>query len=135
MSENWKALITRRPLLAALGATAGVAAIGGVAYEGVQLWDGPAGPYGDLLASLGHREQAVLIGKAVLSDMPKFRAVEAAKDLRRALNSSSLPALLTADAGAGRIVEAQGWVLPETLARACAVVAATAEPESLRGAR
>jgi hypothetical protein len=133
MSANWRALIARRPLLAALGAMAGAAVIGGAAYEGVQLWDRHTGLYGDLLASLGRRHQAVLIGKAALSDMPKFHAAEAARELRRALDSSSLAALLTADAVAGRMVEAQGWVLPETLARICAVAAATAEYESPRG--
>jgi hypothetical protein len=72
---------------------------------------------------LGSQEQVNLIGKAVLGDMPKFRATNV-RALRRAISSSSLEALSVADAVQGRIVEAQGWVLPETLARLCAVATA-----------
>jgi hypothetical protein len=119
MSEHWKAHISRRPLLGALAALAGAVVAGGAIYEGVHVWHGARR---DLLASLGSREQVDLVGKAVLADMPEFRATNV-KALRHAISSSSLEALSVADAMQGRIVEAQGWVLPETLARLCAVVA------------
>jgi hypothetical protein len=127
MSEAWKAKITRRPFLVALGAVAGAAVAGSAMYEGVRFWHGGGGASGDLLASLGGREEVVLVGKAVLADMPKFRAAEAARALRRTAATKPLSELLTADAIEGRIIEAQGWVLPQTLALLCAVAASGAE--------
>jgi hypothetical protein len=123
MSEGWKHGISRRPLLAVLGAVAGFGAVGGGAYEISKLL-GPraVGVLGDMLVALGDRKDAVLVGKAVLASRGVGSANEAGS-LRRALGQKPLAEVLVQDAVQGRIVETQGWVLPQTLAELCALAA------------
>ncbi len=123
MSEGWKDGVSRRPLLAVLGAVVGLGVAGGAIYE-VFTKLGPRAPgaLGDLLFGLGDRQDAVMIGKAVLATGKSGSADEAAS-LRRALGQKPLSEVLVEDAVQGRIVETQGWVLPETLTRLCALAA------------
>lgn len=123
MSEGWKDGVSRRPLLAVLGAVVGLGAAGGAAYEVSRLL-GPRAPgaLDDLLAGLGNREDAVMIGKAVLAGGNAVPSHEAGS-LRRRLGEKPLSEILVDDAVQGRVVETQGWVLPETLTQLCALAA------------
>jgi hypothetical protein len=106
-----------------MGAVVGLGVAGGAVYEVSHLL-GPRAPgvLGDLLFGLGDRQDAVLIGKAVLAGGKTEPADEADK-LRRALGQKPLSEVLVDDAVQGRVVETQGWVLPETLTRLCALAA------------
>jgi hypothetical protein len=123
MSEGWKDGVSRRPLLAILGAVVGLGVAGGAAYEVSKLL-GPRVPgvLGDLLVGLGDRKDAILIGNAVLAG-DKAASADATGNLRRALGQKPLAELLVQDAVQGRIVETQGWVLPQTLTQLCALAA------------
>jgi hypothetical protein len=123
MSEGWKDGVSRRPLLAVLGAVVGLGVAGGAVYEVSRLL-GPRAPgvLGDLLFGLGDRKDAVLIGKAVLAG-DRAASADKAGSLRRALGQKPLAEVLVQDAVQGRIVETQGWVLPQTLAELCALAA------------
>jgi len=125
MSEGWKNGVSRRPLLAVLGAVVGLGVAGGAAYEVSKLLGPRAlGVPGDMLAVLGNREDAVLIGKAVLAG--NKAAPMGTGSLRRRLGEKPLSAVLVEDAVQGRVVETQGWVLPETLTQLCALAAKAA---------
>jgi len=126
MSEGWKDGVSRRPLLAILGAVVGLGAAGGAVYEVSKLL-GPRAPgvLGDMLAGLGNREDAVLIGKAVLAG-DKASSMGEAGSLRRKLGEKPLSEVLVEDAVQGRVVETQGWVLPETVTQLCALAAKAA---------
>jgi len=123
MIEGWKDGVSRRPLLAILGAVVGLGAAGGGAYEfskliGRRVSGGP----GDLLTGLGDRESAVQVGKAALADGTIASANDRER-LRRRLGQRPLSEVLVEDAVQGRVVETQGWVLPLTLAQLCALTA------------
>lgn len=125
MSEGWKDGVSRRPLLAALGALAGISIIAGGIYEASELLGGttPRGPYGDLMAGLGDHNSAAIVGRSVLRDTPSFQVRAAAESLRQAIGRKPLAEVLLQDAVQGRIVETQGWVLPRTLTQLCALAA------------
>jgi hypothetical protein len=125
MSEGWKDSVARRPLLAALGALVGIGVAGGALYEasGVLGLGRTHGAYEDLLTGLQDREDAAKVGQAVLASNPQFHAGHAARALRARIGKKPLFEALTQDAAQGRIVETQGWVLPETLAQLCALAA------------
>jgi hypothetical protein len=114
--------ISRRPFLAGALALIGVAAIGGGAYE-LGLFRKHFSKYGDLLNALDDPDNAALIGKAVLAEMPDFDAAKTAADLRARIGKKPIADVLIADAQANRVTEASGWVLPETLALLCALAA------------
>ncbi len=123
MSGDWKDSVARRPLLAALGALAGIGIVGGTVYEVSERWGGgaPRGPYGDLLAGLGDQNNAAIVGRAVLADASSFQARIVAESLRQMIGRKPLADVLVQDAVQGRIVETQGWVLPQTLTQLCAL--------------
>lgn len=125
MSEGWKDSVARRPLLAALGALVGIGAAGGALYEasGVLGLGRKSSAYEDILAGLQDREDAAKVGHAVLAGDPQFHAGHIARALRARIGKRSLSETLTQDAVQGRIVETQGWVLPETLTQLCALAA------------
>lgn len=125
MSGGWKESIARRPLLAALGALAGIGVVGGAVYEASGFLGGgaPPGPYDDLLAGLGDRAAAAMVGRAVLAGVPSFQAHKAAEDLRQTIRQKPLAEVLLQEAVQGRIIETQGWVLPQTLGQLCALAA------------
>ncbi|HEV2561809.1 MAG TPA: hypothetical protein VGT78_06680 [Rhizomicrobium sp.] len=114
--------ISRRPFLASALALIGVAAVGGGAYE-FGLFRKHFSKYGDLLNALDNPDNAEQVGSAVLATMPDFDAVKTAGDLRTRIGKKSLADVLIADAQANRVIEASGWVLPETLALLCALAA------------
>ncbi len=120
-----KDLLTRRNVL--IGTGSAVVLAGG-AYEASRLLGAQHGPssYDDLLAKLDDRDDGTLVGKAVLVDDNVFNAKAAAGTLRIRLQHTTITQAAADDAAAGRLLEAQGWVLPETVALLCALAAKAA---------
>lgn len=117
-------MIARRQMLLAFLGAAGLAVVGGVAYEAGLFSAGyPKTPYDDLLAKLPDRAKALRIGKAYLSNHPGFDAKAAAASLRKRLNDDSLGNAINADVANGDIAEVKGWVMPGSLAQLSALAA------------
>jgi hypothetical protein len=117
--------IPRRPLLIALGAVVGVGIIGGGLYESGLLgrhFHSAAG-YEDLLSGLGDRQAANRLGDALLADAGTFETTRIAHELRKHIAHRPLAAVLADDLTQDRVVEVQGWILPETLAFLCGLSA------------
>jgi hypothetical protein len=70
-------------------------------------------PYDDVLAALVDREQAAKLG-ALVSGTPAPPALAAR--LRAMLKPNGLTAAARADSAADRVIEVDGWVLPESVA-------------------
>ncbi len=114
--------LSRRNILIGAG---GAVVLAGVVVVGGRLLH-RSSPYDDLLALLDDRDNDAKIGAAVLADLGDFDAPAVAAALRLKLKGTTLADLATKDAAAGRLIEARGWVLPETLARLCALAAKVA---------
>jgi hypothetical protein len=112
--------MTRRQLglgaasLAALSA----AAIGYRRFGGP--WYAPT-PYDDLLHQIVDRRPAATLGQTVVRTMPRFNTAALAARLRQ--SSLTLAQRARTDAGAGRVTEAGGWVVPESVALYSALAA------------
>jgi hypothetical protein len=117
-----KELLTRRNILIGAG---GAAVLAAAAFEGRRLLRKryASSPYDDLLALLDDRDADAQIGEAVLADIDDFDAKTVAADVRARLEHGTLAQVVSGDAGEGRVVEAGGWVMPETLALLCALAA------------
>lgn len=113
----------KRRLVIGGGAAALVAA--GVAVKGKSLFAKhyPPTPYDDVLTHLVDRDAAARLGPAALSALPGFTPAQGAAQLRARLGAHGLTAAAQADADAGRIVEARGWLLPESVALISALAA------------
>ena len=125
MSVAGKAQIGRRRLLEGLAATAAIAVAATAVFEAPRLFApryAPS-PFDDLLAKLPDRESAVRLGAAFLSGLKNFDAKRAAARLRKSLAAASLADAMDNDLRETRMVEAHGWVLPETLVDLCALAA------------
>lgn len=122
---SWKDEIARRPLLAALAGVAGLAAIGGGSYEAARLVarGREDGAYGDLVSKLPDADDAATVGRAVIGDLPKFNPSATARMLRKELAKRKLADVTAGDLADGKLAEAGGWVLPESLALLCALAA------------
>lgn len=83
----------------------------------------PPTPYDDVLGQLIDRDAAARLGPAALSALPGFAPAAAAARLRVLLGNHGLAAAAGADASAGRIVEARGWLLPQSVALLSALAA------------
>lgn len=106
--------------------------IGGVAAAGALLAGGlyrftnlfvkhyPPTPYDDLLDKLTDREQAARLGAKTAGT---FDVASRAAVLRASLHDQSLGAAAAADIAAGRLVEVDGWMLPQTVAWLSALAA------------
>jgi len=117
-----KELLTRRNIVIGAGSAVVLTA---AAYEGVHLLRkryAPS-PYDDLLARLDNRDADTQIGEAVLADVDDFEAKLVAAQLRARLERESLTQATLHDVRDGHMLEAGGWVLPETLALLCALAA------------
>jgi hypothetical protein len=120
-----KVNVTRRPVLAALLGLAGIALAAIAALEAPRLLSpryAPS-PYDDLLARLPDRESAARLGAAFLAENRLFDSDRSAKALRRRLATRTLDAAMDSDLAQTRMVEAHGWLLPETLVTLCALAA------------
>jgi hypothetical protein len=117
-----KELLTRRNIVIGAG---GAVVLAAAAYEGVHLLAKRRAPtpYDDLMARLDDRDADAQIGEMVLANFDNFDAKTVAAELRLRLQSKSLPDVMLDDVRGGRVMEAGGWVLPETLALLCALAA------------
>lgn len=117
-----KKLITRRNVMIGAGGAA-VAAAGVVGGRHLLKKRYAPSPYDDLLVLLDNRDAAAQIGETVLADMDDFDPAAVAEDLRDRLKGRKLADTMAADASEDRLVEAGGWVLPETFGLLCALAA------------
>ena len=119
-----KNLFTRRKMLLGAG---GVVIVAAAAFEGSRLFRkryAPS-PYDDLMALLDDRDADAQVGEAVLSGNNAFDPKKTAKDVRERIGKRPLAQVMIEDAKEGRVLEADGWVIPETLALLCALAAKT----------
>jgi hypothetical protein len=111
----------RRRSLLASAAAAGVAVAAGL-YRFTDLFVkhyAPT-PYDDVLAALVDREQAVRFGARVAGT---FDASGLAERLRAILKAGGLGAAVKADIAADRLIEVDGWVVPQSVALLSALAA------------
>jgi hypothetical protein len=113
--------------------------IGALALAGAAVWEAPRvflklfarryppSPFDDLLALLPDRENAVRLGAALDSGRRKIDPRSTAARLRGKIGNHSLALVIAGDLAENRLVEAQGWLIPESLAELCAL-AAVVEP-------
>lgn len=114
--------VTRRPLVLSALALIGVGIAGGIAVEAPRLLRKRIhSPYDDITDQLMDQEKAVKVGNAVIAKLGAFDAAKSANALR--VRKGTLADMAKADLAAGRMLEANGWVLPQSLALACAVLA------------
>ena len=98
----------------------GAALVAGVVYEAPKLFKRRLhGEYAELVGKLNDPEKAAIVGSAI-EDHP---SKEELAELKTALAKTSLADTATADAKNDRLVEANGWILPATLATLCALAA------------
>ena len=106
----------RRSLLAGVGALVAAAA-GGAAWK-LKLFRKryPPTPFDDVLGKLEDREWTAQFGETALTALPRFTQADAAATLRARLAHDSLQSVARREAEAGRLVEAGGWLTPESVA-------------------
>jgi len=117
-----KTLFTRRNVVIGAGGVAVVAAAGVGGHYLLHKRYAPS-PYDDLLALLDNRDGDAQLGEAVLPTFDDFDAKKVAQDVRGRLAHSTLADVSVADARDGRVLEAKGWVIPQTLGLLCALAA------------
>lgn len=114
--------LSRRSLTIGGIAAAGAAVIAGAIYEAPKLFKRRLhGEYAELVGKLNDPEKAAIVGRVV--DDRGNPSKEELSDLKKALAANSLADVATADAQKDRLAEADGWVLPATLATLCALAA------------
>jgi hypothetical protein len=79
--------------------------------------------YDDLLSKLVARDEAARVGAAVRIAEPNFDTRAAARELRQRFEQRNLAEVSDADIREGRVVEVNGWVMPESLAQLCRLAA------------
>ncbi|MBI1330193.1 MAG: hypothetical protein GC166_09870 [Alphaproteobacteria bacterium] len=119
-------MMARRPFLAGMIGVTGAIVLGGGVYEAARMMSYGRRhntQYDDLLDLLDDRHEAGRIGRAVLEDA-QFEPWTAAPQLRnRIAEHGDLAGAIEDDAEQARLVEVNGWMLPETLALLCALSA------------
>jgi hypothetical protein len=114
--------VTRRPLVLSALALIGVGIAGGITVEAPRLLKKRIhSPYDDITDQIADQEQAIKVGDAVIAKLGTFDAAKSANVLRA--RKGSLVDMARADIDAGKTQEAGGWVLPQSLALACAILA------------
>jgi hypothetical protein len=114
--------ISRRAVTTGALAGAAAAVIAGAVYEVPRLLRHRArGEYAELVNHLDDPDRAAIVGKA----MPEHAVLtkEELSELKTALARTSVSDLAIADARDDRLKEADGWVLPATVATLCALAA------------
>ena len=114
--------ISRRAFTVGATAAAGVALIAGAIYEVPKLFKRRArGEYAYLVNRLADPEQAAIVGRAVHLDASE-EAV--ASELKKRLAKKSLAEIAAEDSTKlERTAEADGWVLPLSVAQLCTLAA------------
>jgi hypothetical protein len=102
----------RRSLIAGVAAAGAVLAAGVYRFTDLFVKHYPPTPYDDLLGQLTDRGQAAKLG-AMVANLPDAPAL--ASQARAALQGQTLAATANADIAAGRMMEVDGWVLPQTV--------------------
>jgi len=120
-----KDLFTRRRIVLGAGGVAVVAAAGLGGRYLLHKRYAPS-PYDDLLSRLDNRDADAQIGEAVLANIEDFDAKSVSANVRARLQHGSLSQIVSSDAVQGHLVEAKGWVIPETLGLLCALAAKAA---------
>jgi hypothetical protein len=111
----------RRTLLGGVAAAA-VAAAGGAVWRSHLFGPHyPPTPYDDLLGQIADREPARIFGQAALEAMPGATAPSLARTLR---GQATLAVSAASDGAQDRVMEVNGWVVPESVARFAALAAA-----------
>lgn len=114
--------LTRRPVVVSALALIGLGIAGGIAVEAPRLLRRRARtPFDDITDQLPREDAAVTVGKAVIAGQRDFGAEKTANALRA--RSGSLVRMARQDCARGHMLEAGGWVMPQSLALACAVLA------------
>jgi hypothetical protein len=103
----------RRNVVGSIVAASAVLAAGLYRFTDLFVKHYPPTPYDDLLEQLSDREQATKLGAKAQGP---FDTKSLAQRIRPALQGRSLATAANGDIAAGRMVEVQGWVLPETVA-------------------
>ena len=110
----------RRTLIGGVVAAGAAVAAGLYRFTDLFVKHYPPTPYDDLLGQLTDREQAAKLGaKAPLTSDAQSQAAR----LRASLQGRDLATAANADIAAGRLVEVDGWLVPQTLAELCALAA------------
>ena len=110
----------RRTLIAGVAVVGASAAAGLYRFTDVFVKHYPPTPYDDLLVQLVDRHEAARLG-AHAADMPGAETIAAR--LRPSLNGGKIAAVAEADVAAGRLLQVDGWVLPQSLALLSALAA------------
>lgn len=114
--------VTRRPVVLSALALIGVGMAAGIAVEAPRLLRKRIhSPYDDITDQIGDQDQAAKVGHAVIAKLGDFDSAKAANGLR--IRKGTLADMSHADIDAGKTLEANGWILPESLALACAILA------------
>lgn len=137
MSVTDKMPISRRPFISGL---LGIVALAGIAaLEAPRFFPRlferryPSTPFDDLLALLPDRDNAVRLGAALVAANSHSMGARAhAARLRRKIDGHSLALAVASDLAQGELVEAQGWLIPGSLAELC-MLAALVERTTVRG--
>jgi hypothetical protein len=126
---SWKSDIARRPVLASLAGLLGIAAAGGLVYEGTHLFGRryPRTKFDDLLDQLSDRESAIKLGHAAIAETSPFDAKAAAEVLRTGAGRGSVDQAVDTDITQGRLMAVQGWVLPASLVLVASIAAQISE--------
>jgi len=117
--------ITRRRALAGAAAGLGLAAAGAAAWD-VFLSFRPRHrqtQYDDLLSLLSDRDEAIVAGNIVRDKAEQIEPWRIAPALRERMNGHTLAEVAMSDVAEARLVEAAGWLMPETVALLCALAA------------
>jgi hypothetical protein len=83
----------------------------------------PPTSYDDLLQRLTDRDAAARVGQAVRESGGGFDETKAARQLRQRFEQRDLAEVMDADTAEGRVAEAGGWVMPQSLVELCALAA------------
>ena len=110
----------RRSLIAGVAAASAAVAAGLYRFTDLFVKHYAPTPYDDVLAALTDREQAAKLG-AFVAEAPPPQAL--AEKLRGTVKSNGLAATAKADAAAGRVMEVDGWLVPESVALLSALAA------------
>lgn len=110
----------RRGLIAGVAAAGTAVAAGLYRFTDLFVKHYPPTPYDDVLAALADREQAARFGASVAGTLD---ANGLAAKLRPMLGSGGLTAAVEADIAADRLVEVNGWVVPQSVALLSALAA------------
>ena len=119
--------ITRRSMTVGGAVAIGAAIVAGGIFEIPKFIKRRArGHYADLVNLLNDPEQAAIVGKTVHFDRPDGTTSsleDAASALRLELNGHALSDRLSREITSGELTEANGWVMPTTLATLCSMAA------------